>query len=254
MLFSYILLAGLGLLSGISSSYLGVGGSLFIVPLLPLLMGFSPLETLQISISLIFVMSAVNALSFSYQKLVLWNWVQPIVLVGLVFSFLASFVTVYMTDYMVRFVLWVFLMLMLLLPFFIKRMAWLKRRRGVSVFGSLMGLCVGLTGLGGGFILSPYLHESKQMPSKNVSAVVCVSMFFTSLFAIFGQIQGTGFFLKNGAFWWLCYFILLVPSLLGLFIGYFFNRKDTSKKRRSLLLSLLVAIMFVKLSAEILYS
>ena len=250
---SYILLASLGLLSGISSVYLGVGGSLFIVPLLPLLVGFSPLETLQISLSLIFVMSIINTLSFLYQKLILWSWVYPIVLGGLIFSFLSSFFTSYMTGYMIRLILWIFLFFMILLPFLLEKIIWLKTRKGVYIFGSLMGFCVGLTGLGGGFIISPYLHESKQMPAKNVSAVVCFSMFFTSLFAIFGQIQGTKFPFENNSFWWSCYFILLIPSILGLFIGYFLNIKDKSKRRRSLLLRFLVCIMFVKLSVEIFY-
>ncbi len=250
---SYFLLISLGMLSGISSAYLGVGGSLFIVPLLPLLIGFSPLETLQISLSLIVVMSIINTLSFLYQKLILWTWVYPIVLTGLVASFLSSLVTSHMTNYTIRFVLWIFLIFMLGLSFFLKRVIWLKTRKGVYAFGSLMGLCVGLTGLGGGFIISPYLHESKQVPSKNVSAVVCISMFFTSLFAIFGQIQGTEFPFKNSSFWWFCYLLLLVPSILGLFIGYFFNIKDKSRKRRSFLLKLLVFVMFLKLSAEIFF-
>ncbi len=254
MLFSYFVLGCLGMLSGISSAYLGVGGSLFLVPLLPLLVGLSPIETLQISLSIILVMSVINTLSFLYQKLILWSWVYPIVFTGLIISFLSSFVVSFMTDDRIRFVLWGFLVFMLVLPFFVKKIMWLKTRECVYAFGSLMGLCVGLTGLGGGFIISPYLHESKQMPSKNVSAVVCCSMFFVSLFALFGQIQGSEFPFKNSSFWWSCYFLLLIPSIFGLFIGYFLNIKDKSRKRRVVLLRLLVAIMFVKLSVEIFYS
>ena len=248
--FYLFLLPLLGLLSGICSSYLGVGGSLFIVPLLPVLVGFSPIESLQISLSMIFVMSFINTVSFYYQKLILWNWVYPIILTGLGFSFLSSFLIQFTTATRIRFVLWLFLTFMLFLPFLLKKLLWLCKKQGVYIFGSLMGLCVGCTGLGGGFILSPYLHESSQIPSKNVSAVVCCSMFGTSFFALLGQLRAGFLWNHSNLFWWKCYLLLLIPSIVGLFVGYALNKKDKNSKRRSKLLRFLISLIFLKVSLE----
>jgi len=251
MLISYLVLSLLGFLSGLCSAYLGVGGSLFIVPLLPLLVGLSALETLQISLFLILVMSLLNTLSFIYQKLVLWSWVFSIILSSLGMAFVSSFFTRFMNETELRFILWLFLFFMLALPLLVKRIFWLQTRKGVYAVGSLMGLCVGLTGLGGGFIISPYFHESKLIPTKNVSAVVCVAMFCTSLVAIFSWISGMDFSFSPRPFWWFCYGLLLVASVLGLAVGLYFNLKDQYPIRRRFWLRLLLILMFLQVSGEL---
>lgn len=250
---SFFILGSLGFLSGLSSAYLGVGGSLLIVPLLPLLVGLSPTETLQISLLLIFVMSIVNTLAFIYQKLVLWSWVYVIAMMSLSFSFISSLLVSFVSDFWIRFFLWAFLFLMLLLPWLLKQITFLTSQKGVWIFSSLMGLCVGMTGLGGGFIISPYLHESHHIPQKNISAVVCVSMFFTCTLALLGQLHHLPSFFQGGEFWWFCYLLLLIPSIIGLFVGYFLNQKEQSSLRRKLLLRSIIAIMFVSVSAEMLW-
>ena len=98
-----MILAFLGALSGLSAAYLGVGGSVLITPLLPLLAGLSPLESVQLSLTLIFLMSAANSLGFILQKLVLWPWVFPIAAAGLVFSFGAGLFVSRLSPGQIRF-------------------------------------------------------------------------------------------------------------------------------------------------------
>ena len=256
-----MILIFLGFISGLSAAYLGVGGSILITPLLPSLSELSPLETVQLSLTLIFLMSVINSLFFIAQRLVLWTWVLPIAAAGLVFSFGSSFFVASLGPGQVRFLLWLFLAVILALPFLLKKSAFL-RAKGVYVFGSLMGLCSGLTGLGGGMIASPYLHESKRVPVRNISAVVCLSMFFTSFFAVLGQIlagqtgaarmAGGNFLFDTSPHWRFCLFLLLGASVMGLMIGYAANARCQSSKRRRWILRSAIAVMFLKMSWELL--
>lgn len=248
----FLLLIVISVCSGFCSVYLGVGGSLIIVSLLPLITGFTPIETLQISLALIFVISFINSSVFLYQGLVLWSWLFPVMLTGTVFSFASSFLVSGIQGSTIRLVLLVFLCFMLLMPFILKKLEFLKSIKGAYIFGSLMGLCVGLTGLGGGFLMSPYLHETKKIPPQNVSPIVCVAMFLTCFLAITAQVTATNFPFDKSVFWWQCYLILLISSIVGVCIGYIANKQDKNPKRRRLILRSLLFIMFVKVASEFL--
>ena len=260
-----IFLAFLGMLSGLSAAYLGVGGSVLIIPLLPALSGLSPLESVQLSLTLIFLISLINSAFFISQGLVLWPWVLPIAATGLSLSFTASFFVARLSPGGIRFLLWMFLAMILALPLILKKSAFLKSK-GIYVFGPLMGLCSGLTGLGGGMVISPYLHESSRIPLKNISAVVCLSMLFVSLSAGLGlmlaasppQMSAAGpagagnFLLSSSPHWRLCLFLLLGASVLGLMIGYGANARCKSPRRRRLILRSAIALMLLKVTLEIL--
>ena len=188
-----LVLALLGLCSGFCSAWLGVGGSVFIVPLLPFFSMLNPLEAIRVSLCLIFALSLINSLSFIFQKLVLWPVLFRGLFVSLLFSFLSGFVVVYLSFFQIRFILWLFLLLLLVLPFLAQKMDSLFSDFWFFVFSSLMGMCSGLTGLGGGMILGPYFYESRKIPLSNIPAVVSCMMLPVSLFSLFGQISHGGF-------------------------------------------------------------
>ena len=247
----FLLLIFMSFGSGLSAVYLGVGGSLIIVPLLPMITGLSALETLQLSLALIFVISFINASIFLMKGLVIWSWVFPLMIAGTVLSFSSSFLVPYLSNQEIRFILLIFLSAMLFIPFLLKRIEFIKTPKGSYIFGSLMGLCVGLTGLGGGFIISPYLHETRRIPPKNVSPIACVAMFLTCFLAVVSQSLATDFPYGNNSFWWQCYFIMLASSIVGVFVGYFLNEKDKNLHRRRWILRGVVVIMFCKVFAEL---
>ena len=227
-----------------------MGGSVFIVPLLPLLSGLSPLPALQVSLFLIFVISLLNSLSFILQKLVLWPWFIRGSGSALCFSFVSGFFVTYLSPLQIRFVLWLFLSLILILPWLLKKVPVLKSK-GIYIFSSLMGICSGGTGLGGGLILSPFLHESRSMPVQNIPAVVSCIMFVASSFALLGQISQKGFSFLFAPAWQSCFFLLLIPSLAGLCLGWFTNIRQKNIKWRKFFLRIAVLVMFSKMTIEI---
>ena len=250
----FVILAFLGLLSGFSSAWLGAGGSVFIVPLLPFLSGLSAVHSLQVSLLLIVTISFINSIAFILQKLVLWGWFVKASFLSLSFAFLSGGIVSYLSSFQIRFILWLFLLIILLLPWLLSYIPLLKKK-GFYLFSSLMGICSGLTGLGGGMILSPFLHESEMIPPKNIPALVSCIMFFVSGFSLLGQFSQTELFFasfsKNLFFY---YILLLIPSFVGLFIGYFVNVQQKDIKLRRLLLRLAVVAVFLKMTIEIFIS
>lgn len=240
----------MGLISGFSSAWLGIGGSIFIVPLLPFLSGLDSLSALQVSLLLIFVISALNSLSFIFQKLVLWEWVIRGAVMALCFAFVSGFFVTYLSDSQIRFVLWLFLALILSLPWLLKRFSFLDQK-GLYIFSTLMGICSGGTGLGGGMILSPYLYESGKIPVQNIPAVVSCIMFFVSSFAILGQMSQGGLFFIEVPLWRFSFFVLFIPAVIGLCFGYMVNIRQKNIKWRRWFLRFIAAIMFIKLTGEL---
>lgn len=118
-----------------------------------------------------------------------------------------------------------------------------------------MGLCSGLTGLGGGLILSPYFCETKLIPEKHIPALVSSLMFCISFVSILGQVShvGLSFVFTNSSYWWLCFFLLFIPAFLGLIVGHFYNVKTLPDQLRRNVLRRLIQIMFVCLSIELIY-
>ena len=160
----------------------------------------------------------------------LWAWVLPIVLVGFVTSFLLSLFVTSLSPSQVRFILWFFLGFLPIFLFIFKKwplakLPWLS--------GLLMGACSGLTGLGGGLLLSPLLHESRILPSRKIPPLISVTSLFLSFFALLGQEKGAGLF-SNSSYWWTCCVILTLSAFLGLSFGHILNQKEGSQPRRIL--------------------
>lgn len=243
-----ILLGLLGVLSGFSSAWLGVGTGLFIVSFLPVIAGLSPLETLQASLFIVFAINLVNTFVFSVQRLVVWSWCIPIILIGLVCSFLLSVFVTSLSPFQVRFVLWLFLGFLPIIIFLLGKWPVMKKTLPWTS-GVLVGTCSGLTGLGGGIILSPLLHESRSLPARKIAPLICVSTLFISFFALLGQEKGAGVF-SNSHYWWKCCFILLACSGIGLFLGHSLNKKERSLLRR-LLVRGLTFFVFCMVTAEL---
>ena len=228
-----------------------MGGSIFIVPFLPFLSGLSAFASLQVSLLLIVSISFINSVSFTLQKLVLWDWFINASLLALSFAFLSGVFVSYFSSLQIRFILWFFVAVILVLPWLLARMPLLKKRKGFYFFSSLMGVCSGLTGLGGGMILSPFLHESENIPVRNIPALVSCIMLFVSSFSLLGQFSQTGLVFTNDSESLFIYFLLMAPSFLGLLVGYFVNIRQKNIKLRRILLRIAVAVVFLKMTIEL---
>ena len=246
-LFSLLLL---GLCSGFLGTYVGLGSGLIFVSFLPLVTSLTPLETLQMSLFVIFSVNGINTCIFTYQKRVAWAWVSPVVSVGLVASFILSLTVTALSPFAIRLIFCLFLLFIILSFFFLRRYVFQKSFPYVS--GFIMGSCSGLTGLGGGLILSPIFHESGRLPIYQVAPTICVITLITSFFALVGQFVGTQFLLLNSAYWWECFFILMASSLLGLILGHLLN-KDKRESFRKKFVRVFVILSFCFVSGELVY-
>ena len=242
-----VLLALLGCISGFFSSYLGIGGGIFIVSLLPLFTIYSPGETIQVSLVLIFSITFVNSLIFVCKRLVAWNWTSSLVAIGGVFAFLSGSLVTELSDFSIRFLLWLFLFFIVVFPF-IKGDFFQKQLKLVG--GALMGLSSGLAGIGGGTILSPLLHESSSLPLKKISPSISLVTLFMSVFALSGYHWKGGYPLDN---FYLPYVfpVLLLFALPGLALGHWFQGKN-DRKRRVFIVRVMTAVLFLKVSVELL--
>ena len=266
-------LAILALVSGFCSSYLGAGGGVIIVSLLPILTDFSASEIIQISLALMVFITLLNSLIFLYKKLVAWDWVGYLIVTGGICAFLAGSFVTGLSDFSIRFLLWSFLFLivgfsLVKTEFFQKHIASFFQRKkllsdrfffngmseklGLKVFGgALMGLCSGLTGLGGGVILSPLLHESHALPLKKISPSVSFVTLFMAVFAISGQ-QWRGLSLLENESLKFVFPVLLVFAILGLSLGHVFHGRG-ERRQRVFIVRTLVGILFLKVSVELLF-
>ena len=238
-----------------SSAWLGVGGSVLLLPLLPLLTPLNSLEIVQVSLAAIWTISLLNCVAFWLQKLVLWKWVLRALPVGLFFAFFAGVLVSYLSEFSIRFLLWLFLILIFFLPLLLnssvekpKLLARVKHK-AFYFFSALMGTCSGLTGLGGGIILSPFLHESELVSPKHIPAITSWIMFFISCAGLLGQISQTEVLYSPEIVF--VYISLCLPSFAGLFCGYFFNLKQENKQLRKKILRALIFIMLIKMSLEL---
>ena len=100
---------------------------------------------------------------------------------------------------------------------------WINGKYSLRIFGgALMGLCSGLTGLGGGVIISPLLHESLALPLKKISPSIALVTLFMSVFALSGQ-QWQGFSILENNSLKLAFPVLLLFAVLGAFFRSFIS-------------------------------
>ena len=245
---SLIFLFALGVLSGFSVTRLGMGGGIYIVPLLPFLTGLSPLETMQLSFFLIFVITGINSIIFTLRKEVSWPFAKVIFPTSAGMSFFSNFFVIKLSSYQIRLVLWLCLGGIIAIPFIVKRSSQILKR--LPYFsGILMGFCTGLTGIGGGTILSPILHESRLISVHKIPGTICVIMFPIAVFSLLAQGIGTQFPLSISSLWWTSFFIMFISSMLGFIIGY--NTKFKSHKTSRSIVRILVLLMFLKVTGEV---
>ena len=288
-MFSFLVLSVLSFFAGFLSSYMGIGGGIVIVSLLPVFTDFSPEKIIQISLCLVLCLTLSNSLIFLRKKLIAWDWALSLIVTGGGFAFLAGSFVPELSDFSLRFLLWCFLLFVVSFPFIAKYLfqwgknvnknelsfsipSWFKilwfvkgnskknlksnqyKNRiygnGLKIFGgSLMGLCSGLTGMGGGMILSPLLHESGILSLKKISPSLSFTTLFMSAFALMGQLSN-GIYLN--ASMKSVFFNLLLFALSGLALGHFFHGRD-NKEKRIFIVRTVTMILFLKVSMELIF-
>ena len=117
----------------------------------------------------------------------------------------------------------------------------------------LAGFSSGLTGVGGGLILSPFFHESRLIPSKNIPAVLAVIFFFITSFSLLGQIMQNSLNLTESSSVFLVCLQILPGYLLGSVVGYIVNKKQNKAQLRRQIIRFLVLAFFIKMTVEVFF-
>ena len=114
------------------------------------------------------------------------------------------------------------------------------------IIGSILGLVSGIVGIGGGIFLSPILFLLKAERPKIISTTASLFILINSISGILGQ------FTKDKTFDELInYWPLFLSVLIGGFIGNYLNLKIFSNRILTILTSLLVIFVSVRIGIRL---
>ena len=179
----YAAFAGIGLTAGLLSGLFGVGGGTVIVPLLLLLVGFTPRLAAGTSLAAIVPTASVGVISYALSGAV--AWVPALILAAgavvgaqLGTKLLRSIPQVAVRWGFVAFLLVVIVSLFLVIPSREARLelGWLVVG-GLIVLGVVTGVIAGLIGVGGGVIVVPalmLLFGTSDLIAKGTSLLMMI--------------------------------------------------------------------------------
>lgn len=182
-----MLVALLGIIVGLCASLLGIGGNIFIIPLLPLLTGLSLIDAIAIGVASVCFITGVNSYFFYKAKLIDKN----LVLLALPFSAITGFVAGHsrgaFDEAYIRIILIGVLGLMLVKLILFRKVLFslspLQVKGLIVLLSIVSGLFAGLVGIGNGVLLGPAILSLNLVEHKKISPTINVLMFINSFFA-----------------------------------------------------------------------
>ena len=118
----------------------------------------------------------------------------------------------------------------------------------LSIFvGSLIGFISGLVGIGGGIFLSPFLFLMKAGIPKHIATSASLFILINSIFGVAGQLTKELVFDEFLNFW-----PLFLSVLIGGQVGNYLNIKFLSNKTLTIITSLLVIFVGLRMGFRIL--
>ena len=118
----------------------------------------------------------------------------------------------------------------------------------LSIFvGSIIGFVSGIVGIGGGIFLSPFLFLMKAGYPKHIVTSASLFILINSIFGMIGQLTKDTVFNE-----FLNYWPLFLSVFIGGQIGNFLNIKFLSNKTLTLITSLLVIFVAIRMGFKIL--
>lgn len=245
----------LGAVIGVISSFLGIGGGILIVPLLPSFADVSSREAVATSLFTVLLVASKNVYGFQKKKLVPWGPAINLALGAALSTFLASLVLHWIAEVYLVLSLAVVLLLVALRLFFpttaISELSVPETKTAFDFRALLAGLffggVVGVTGVGGGIVYGPLLiglrmvSDAQMSPGSNV--VMMLASFMASL----------GFFWQAESIDWTHIGLIRIDLAFAIFAAAFFTSQYGLKfqdrihpDRRRLLMACLLLLMFVK--------
>lgn len=253
-----ILLPFLGFLIGIVASMIGIGGGVFMVPLLILLYEFSPPQAIGTSLTAIFFTSLASTANYSKQRRIYYKIGLALALATVPGAFLGAYLTSIIEPRILGLIfggLLFFIALRMIFKFsFFKRGKTSKAKSettfeksessfyksktkillGVtlSFFG---GLSSGLLGIGGGSVLVPIMTLTMYIPMYYTVATSMFIMIFTSTSGIVKH-----FSLSNINFQYAL--LLVLGTIFGAQLGAYASKRISSRNLRRIFGVVLVLV------------
>ena len=252
-----VLILLLGGFVGFISAFLGLGGGVVIVPLLPEILSLSSHEAVATSLFTIFLVVSNNCISFHRKQLIAWQVaviVGPLTAIG---AYASGTYARYLPGDVLRWILTA----VVLVVFFRAVLRLLKRNiqdvshdrltlgdldlfKKVAVVGMgvFAGLLSGVSGIGAGLVISPLLIQMQLVRNERVSPTANAVMLFTTFFGALALASPT---LPEG---WQWGFIRLDAAFLlagSAFATSWMARKIQHKLPLSWRLGLLTGLLFL---------
>lgn len=203
---SFILISlFLGVVVGVVSSLFGIGGGVFIVPLLPDFMGFSTHQAIATSLASVFLVTLVNTFSFAREGLVQWRVGLTLGIPSGIMAFISGPWMAQADDFVLRSFFLLVMCLLLVITWQRRNsqlpaennfvISWSKKAIA-GFFAIIAGFISAFTGIGAGVILSPIMFNLRMVRAKELVPTTNLSTMLTTFsgtlsYAIIDYRQGS---------------------------------------------------------------
>lgn len=192
----YVLLLGVGI--GVVSAFLGLGGGILIVPLLPLVTTLNQHEVIGTSLFTILLVVTNNTIQFHFKKLVVWRAALIMGPISAVFAYFFAGLGLVLPESVLVAILAAVCFLMSTWTMIKKQpkaeIVKLKLDHVVLVFlifaSAVAGALSGLLGIGSGMIVGAVLLNLRALPNAMLSPTNNAIMMFTCAAGAFVYMQG----------------------------------------------------------------
>lgn len=240
-----------GTIAGLMSSTLGIGGGIIIVPALSIVFGFSQQEAIATSLATIFLITAINVIRFQKQGIILWRIALPIALFSLISSFLAGMSAVHLPEKTLVLIFLIFIIFLIYKTLILKNNVPREQKPKQKIryaslrIGALSGFISGITGIGGGAIITPLVLTNRLCDNRRVvpcsNSIMLFTTFFGALAFIINQpadpaARQIGFIHLDGAL------ILFLSALPAIYFGTRYQHKMPLNVRKYFLSAFLILI------------
>lgn len=248
----------LGLMVGAVSALLGLGGGVFMVPLMPWIFQFSFIEAVATSLFTVFLVSSFNTLLFARKGLVRWNVGMSMGLPAAAVAFFMGKIAVSTGEHMVKLAL-----LGILCVLAVKTFKGRKKfsedhvepltnrvKAYLSTGGLVSGVISGFTGIGSGLIMTPLMITFRLVKASELSPTSNWSMMITTGSAFMGYV-----FAGKGAEGLVHYELGLSIAFVAVLSGTYFRplQQRVSGKAKAVSLSIILIAMILRMLYGVVY-
>ena len=246
----YLKFVLMGVIGGMVSGFLGIGGGIVMIPLLLYFTDVGLKAATAISMVQV-VFSSISGTIFNYfQKTINFKYSAYFGLPAAVFSFLGSYLTKYIPDLAIK-IIYLFAVAVSFVLFFLRSKIEKKRLTSSEIrfyeiipVGIIAGFTAGLLGVGGGFLFVPALLFFCSLPIKVAVGTSLGAIIFTSIPGMIGKVISVDFDAMFAI-------VVGISAIGGSRLGTYLNRKVNPKVIR-IIFALLLAVIIIRVAIDLL--